>query len=83
MSLYVRHNDTPDQKIVEAEWNLEEPLPNVDPMKVIEMEAKGEELEYILDQFNGLIRKTPTPQVRWEGDLARIIYDTLIVYYQD
>lgn len=80
MPLYIRHTDNLEEKVVETEYILSRNhcLPKIDNLSIVEIEASGIELEHFVQLLSGLIRSPKRDVVRWEGDLARIIWGILV-----
>ena len=74
MTAYIRHNDNPERKIVEAVWMIDDHLPAINNLCVIEMEVSGLELQHMAQLLHGLIRPPKHDKVLWEGELARLIW---------
>ena len=77
MSLCIRHTDNIENEIHTIDWNLGESLPNIDIMKIIEIEGTGREMGLILDIFHGLIPQPHKEWARWEGPMAKLIIERL------
>ena len=73
MPCYIRYSNS-ECKVVETEWTLTNHLPAIDNLCVVEMEVSGVELQHMTQLLKGLIRPPQRDKVRWEGDLARVIW---------
>jgi hypothetical protein len=62
-----------------AQWHVGEKVPDVPVERIVELQADGDELEYIENIFSTHGKcSIPIPYakrvVRWYGDIARTIY---------
>lgn len=58
----------------EFSWHVGSPIPNVPVEKVTEVQADGDELEYLRSLFGTSIAMPNTGVANWYGDWARTIY---------
>ena len=62
----------------EREWHVGQKIPAI-VSDVVEVQADGDELKFILDNFYNIpaLRPEAAPVQLWKGEFARFIYDNM------
>lgn len=57
-------------------WHIGSPTPTTD-QEVVEVQADGDELEYVINRFKNIPYPSHQRVVKWHGDLAKLIANNL------
>lgn len=60
-----------------VQWHVGEPIPEVDILRVVAVNADGDELQYIISRFPNLPYCNHRGLVQWFGDHAKFIVANL------
>ena len=64
----------PTNKQIEKHWHIGQSVPLIpEGYVVIQVQVEGDELDYILDNFNNIPTAKHSPYQNWFGDMAQFI----------
>lgn len=75
MALYIKFKTGTTNGVEHHVGNVKKPREIYGNRPVSEIQADGDELEYIQKHFTNLPMANLSRVVRWKGDLAQFIYD--------